>query len=138
MNKKKENISVEKRIEIVQRAINKLQDEGLIVYKATKEHINDFMENNMNYIVFEKDGNVTRYTSCKLACGKTWNQVKNIKIRHEPKELDHAYFNENNLKMSWFNFNCWKELGVVFLSRHDYNVIKFHKKKKEENEGGNI
>lgn len=110
------------------RQIQKLQDEGYIKFNNSQSEVIDFIENDMNYIVF--DGNISKYTSCRLACGKTWNQVKNLKHKESPSDLDKAYFIENHLRQSWFNFTCWKQLGIVFLSQADYKVIKFHEEKK--------
>lgn len=107
------------------RKLNKLQDEGYIKFNSESE-ITDFIKNDMNYIVFQ-EGKLTKYTSCRLACSKTWNQVKNLKPRDNPTDLDKAYFIKNHLRQSWFNFTCFQRLGLIFLTPSDYKTYKFHK-----------
>lgn len=109
--------------------IKKLNDEGYINFKNNKQEIIDFLENDMQYIVFEKDGQIGRYNSCHVACGKLLFQVKKLKVKGSPTELDQKYFNDNHLRMNWFNFICWKKLGVIFLNKFDHGVIKFNKDK---------
>ena len=112
--------------------IKKLTDEGYISFKNNRQEIIEFLENDMQYIVFEKDGHIGRYNSCQEACGKSLFQVKKLKAKNHPSELDQKYFNENHLRMTWFNFICWEKLGVIFLNKFDYGVIKFHKDKAKE------
>lgn len=110
--------------------IRKLEDEGFVNFRTNKSEIVDFVENGMQYVVLEKDGEVTKYSSCRLACGKTWKQVKDMKVKGSPSDLDKAYFNDNHIRLTWFNYKCWSQLGMIFLSPHDYHVIKFHRDKK--------
>lgn len=113
--------------------LSKLQDEGYINFRTSQSEVIDFVENEMNYIVFQ-DGETTKYTSCRLACSKTWNQVKNLKPKNKVSDLDKAYFIENNLRQSWFNFTCFQRLGLIFMTPEDYRVYKFHKEKQEKDE----
>lgn len=122
------------KIKEVLECIKKLEDEGYINFKNNRTEIIDFLENDMQYIVFEKDGHIARYTGFKEACGKTIAQVKRLKAKNHPSALDQQYFLDNHLRLTWYNFICWERLGVIFLNKEDYRVINFHKDKKKAEE----
>lgn len=121
--------------------IKKLEEESFINFRSRKSDVEDFIDNDMNYIIF-REGRISKYTSCLAACGLTRYRLKELIAKElakenedynkEEKEKLHKYMLENNLRSTWFNFACYKKLGLVFLNKHEYNVIKFHENKQKE------
>jgi len=137
---------MDKDIRVLLEQIKKLESEGFLKFNQSRSEVMDFIENDMEYVVFGKEESVTKYSSCREACGMSLYQLNkfvdkelksdseeaNKDYSHEERVLMHKYCMENNLRDTWFNLVTWKKLGIIFLNNSDYDVIKFHKKKAKE------